>query len=757
MASLESILIGAIEIIAGAFLLATGIGGGLGVKLLLAGTLTLISAFMSARTGQNGFKSSPTYGYDNLGNAQYEGSPIPIIYGEHKVQPGIVSTNLKSEGGAQVLYLLCLISEGPIESISQVRLNDVAIETFPGAVATVDRLGQAGQTCIPGFNETGVQYPAATRLTLDSTHVHEMHGDADQLTLALVFQGLNSITSNGKLSSASWTGKVECKPYGSADSSYVKVSPDSSDANQGWTLDANQSGTWKCWGSTRDALRLQIPVRFDGKSGRPNRGRYTVRLTSMGPSKSNVTNVPDVVAAIEINNDSRTYDGLALLGLKLPASAQLNGIPQISCVAKGRKVLDPRTGLTAWSDNPVLCAYDLLTNTTYGCGVSSGKLDTTSWNAMADACDVTVSPIGGGSAEAKWRLDYVVDVQSVGTDHLSQMLSTCRMTLVNADRKVYVVQDAAKATSRDFEARAAAASSNRRNVRDNGSPARSTLIASSLDALQRWTKVRIVYVDRNRDWKQRRIEIFDQYINIGAVSGGTFGVGHKIKGTTSKAIGILTASYADGARSLTFAQDDGAVPFASGETITDLTSGASATSSSAPYTVSPERVLDLQMFGVTRRTQAIREARYALNNARSRTRFATWGGFLGDLDLLPGDTCTVSADHLPWTSRVFTILSMGFDADGLATFQTREYNADVYSDNVDTTQVDSLAYVPGGSVPPGLRPPGTDTPSSTGSTANVVNIDQGGFFTPGASKNAPPFGIASSVSVSTAPAQGSTR
>lgn len=746
--NLQSIIVGAIEVIAGAFLLATGIGSGLGAKLLLAGTLTLISAFMGARTGRGGFSTSPTYGWDNLGNAAYEGSPVPVIYGEHLVRPGIVSTNLRVEAGVQVLYLLCLIGAGEIHSISQVRLNDVPIESFAGASAdTTTALGTQSQGVIPGFNETGRQYPAGTHLDLAESHVHEMRGEADAVAINLVWQGgLQHYSTKGDLADTNSIVEVYAKAYGAPDSAYQPISPSTLD--KPWERKNNKAGTWSVWGRSTTAVRKQILLRLDGKKDGSEthlaRGRYVIKVVGGIAQKSGDSHIPDVASIVELSNDNRTYAGFAMMGLRLPASAQLNGIPKIECVVKGRKVYDPRDASTAWSDNPVLCVRDLLTNTWYGLGVAESKLDATSWEAAADACDATITPAAGGSAEAKWRLDYVLDVQSPGVDHLQQMLAGCRMTLSDLNRKVYVVHDTTGASARTFEGRTASIASGRANIRDEGDAGdrRSTLRASSLELSQRWSRVRVQYIDRNRAWQQRVVEVFDTYINIGAVTVASFGVGNKIKGQTSGAIGRLTHGYANGAAFLTYTQDDGATAFQSGEVIKDLTTGATATASSAPYTLSTDRPLEIQLYGVTRRTQALREGRKALNDARSRTVFSTWGGFLGDLDLLPGGVVAVAADHLPWTGKLFTLLSVGFDADGLAVFNAREYDADVYSDNVDTSQVDSLQFQPGGSVPPGLRDPAT--PSDGGSTANApaTGLTNLGTATP------PPSSSASSGKVS---------
>lgn len=761
MASLTNILVGIAEIAIGAFLLATGIGGGLGAKLLLAGTLTLVTSFMNAPSGRNGFSSSPTYSFANLGNAQFEGSPCPVVYGEHKIKPGIISVCLVQSGTTQELRILCLLGIGESRGlatigsgsslVSQIRLNDVPIEQFSGATWE-ERKGTSSQTVITGFNETGQQYTAGTRLENTQKHVHEMKGAADAVALQLQYAGFFAIGNSGKPGAASSLLKVEYKPYGAGDGSYAAF-PVTTEDGPNWAkpVGSGGAGMWETWssyfGNPSTTLGLISLLRFDGKNGRPPRGRYTIRVTGNGPAKSNATNTPTLQSLIEVNNDGRAYPGFALLGIKIPASAQINGIPTISCVFGGRLVLDPRTGLTAWSDNPVLCVRDLVTNTQYGNKTAASKLPSAVWNAAADICDQSITPVAGGSAEARHRLDYVVDAQSPIADHAKQMLDTCDMTLCEVDRKVYIVADAAKATATAFDGRATRTVADRilngGGIRDDGN--RSTLIAHSLELSQRFTKVQLQYIDRNRDWQPRVVTIFDQYVNIGAVAGGTFGVGRKIKGTTSKAIGRLTASYVNGARYLTFTQDDGAAPFVTGETITDVTSGASATSSSAPYTLSPERQLDIQMYGITRRSQAVRRARKLLNDARSRTTFASWGGFLGDLNLLPGEVPTVSADHLPWTAKPFLLLKTSCDGQGFAAFEAREYMADVYEDNVDTTQVDALAFVPGGAVPPGLRAPTDAVPSSSGSSSNAASNPA---TSTGKSADSKPFGGVSVLSVS---------
>jgi hypothetical protein len=65
-----------------------------------------------------------------------------------------------------------------------------------------------------------------------------------------------------------------------------------------------------------------------------------------------------------------------------------NGLPDISVLMKGRKLYDPRTGVTAWSQNPALAIYDYLTSEM--CGVDASDLPTAHFITAANVCDEQV-------------------------------------------------------------------------------------------------------------------------------------------------------------------------------------------------------------------------------------------------------------------------------------------------------------------------------------------------------------------------------
>lgn len=75
------------------------------------------------------------------------------------------------------------------------------------------------------------------------------------------------------------------------------------------------------------------------------------------------------------------------------------GPPNITADVSGRKVLDPRTSTTAWSDNPALCIRDFLT-AEWGYGADATEVDDDYVIAAANACDEEIDLDVGGSVTA---------------------------------------------------------------------------------------------------------------------------------------------------------------------------------------------------------------------------------------------------------------------------------------------------------------------------------------------------------------------
>jgi len=83
--------------------------------------------------------------------------------------------------------------------------------------------------------------------------------------------------------------------------------------------------------------------------------------------------------------------GIAYLYIRLQfdQNAFPNGVPDITATIKGKKVYDPRTETTAWSDNPALCLRDYLSEP-YGLAEESANIDDEIVSDAANVCDELV-------------------------------------------------------------------------------------------------------------------------------------------------------------------------------------------------------------------------------------------------------------------------------------------------------------------------------------------------------------------------------
>jgi hypothetical protein len=108
------------------------------------------------------------------------------------------------------------------------------------------------------------------------------------------------------------------------------------------------------------------------------------------------------------------------------------GVPNISVLMKGKKILDPRSGNTVWSNNAALCVGDYLNSSTYGLGAQyTTEIDTTELAAQATLCDEAVTLAAGGS-EARYACNGVVDTADKPGETLGRMLGAM------AGRAVYI-------------------------------------------------------------------------------------------------------------------------------------------------------------------------------------------------------------------------------------------------------------------------------------------------------------------------------
>lgn len=166
-----------------------------------------------------------------------------------------------------------------------------------------------------------------------------------------------------------------------------------------------------------------VPLDGDGNAT----GRYAgyVRIKkSLGDEAGQP--FPDLVAESEGKwTDTWRQSGRTKIYVRLTFNADIfpTGLPNITAVIKGRKVYDPRTGLTVWSDNASLCQADFLCDTAAGLGsIYATEIDEPQLIAAANIDDEAVNLAAGGT-EARYTLNGTITVNAEPRAPLAKMLT----------------------------------------------------------------------------------------------------------------------------------------------------------------------------------------------------------------------------------------------------------------------------------------------------------------------------------------------
>lgn len=94
--------------------------------------------------------------------------------------------------------------------------------------------------------------------------------------------------------------------------------------------------------------------------------------------------------------------------------------PEVRATIKGKPVYDPRTGLTAYSENWALIVADVITNSEYGLG---DAVNTDSLIAAANVCEESVVFSGsGGGTEARYTCHYTWSLDKSAGDVLNELM-----------------------------------------------------------------------------------------------------------------------------------------------------------------------------------------------------------------------------------------------------------------------------------------------------------------------------------------------
>ena len=153
-----------------------------------------------------------------------------------------------------------------------------------------------------------------------------------------------------------------------------------------------------------------------------------VLITEFKGSETQEANT-ELVNAFTYYTNSHKLSATAYLTLALLYTPFPAGMPLINVVVKGIKTFDPRTTITEWNDNPVLCIRDYLTNARYGRGINTSLIDDTSFILAANYCDEVVAYNGVDSIK-RYTCNGLAETQNSSLNIINKLLSSCRGLLI---------------------------------------------------------------------------------------------------------------------------------------------------------------------------------------------------------------------------------------------------------------------------------------------------------------------------------------
>ena len=272
-------------------------------------------------------------------------APARVVYGREKISGPIVyheSTGDKK----QFLHLVVALAAHECDAIETIYFNEVALPAVGG-----DGFVAAGEFA-------RAEYPQALEnLAADGAGVITLSRPAHQVLTATVGVGVDATTIG-------FTHVPES-------ASVSGFSP-----GQVVTVDYTYTRTIKA-------------VRIRQRLGAPGQAAYSELVAESAGNWTSAhvgAGITDLYIRIE-------YD-VEIFGQV--------GLPNISAVLRGKKLADPRTGLTAWSENSALIAADRLRDATYGLGAQAPEVPTDELIAAANLCDEAVALDALGATQPRY-------------------------------------------------------------------------------------------------------------------------------------------------------------------------------------------------------------------------------------------------------------------------------------------------------------------------------------------------------------------
>lgn len=168
-------------------------------------------------------EQSNTYGWGTPSTLTGQGYVLPVLYGTVKTAGLMLQRHVVSDGDKQYLSILYCLAQGPIDSITDIKLNGNPLTNYQNCEIET-RMGTNTQTVMKNFNDSYADTALAYELNNDSVwHTVQCDGnDAQGLEITLSFpQGLYHSNDQGN---PDWTGvTIEAQYRKVGDTDWIKI------------------------------------------------------------------------------------------------------------------------------------------------------------------------------------------------------------------------------------------------------------------------------------------------------------------------------------------------------------------------------------------------------------------------------------------------------------------------------------------------------------------------------------------------------
>lgn len=424
----------------------------------------LLSASMSVpKIAQGDSEDNKRYTFNRAAANAFVGDVKPVVLGERVRYGGKIVSVVPEESadgsGDDKLNILVNYGRGPLAQIGTSTANADAITGadlgeidlaqqpatgFTGVRAWV-RMGTVGQSAIPAFaNSKKQSFVGSGGVDLRNTSGSQRTGasPSGEAFSFVTDTAVNSVKVRVQLANGLYTqgGQLQARRV------QWRVRWRTTSAAGG-----SPFGSWSAWQViTVDRLSQQAFWSSPRLRIGDTASRVEVQAERVSVEPGAASGNSDLLrwdSVVEEADGVQTYDGHALLALELTAGEQIQSLPAISALVKGRADVPVHDGSSppsapvtspGYSRNPADLALAAITNKEWGWGHRFGatNIDWVSFLAWRAYCAATVPVLSGAGAgtttRPRFACDLVLDKQQSAAEWLRTICSAgrCRPVLI---------------------------------------------------------------------------------------------------------------------------------------------------------------------------------------------------------------------------------------------------------------------------------------------------------------------------------------